>query len=821
MKFISTLLLVALAEGSVYLHSPRGSNNRLNEKSAQNANDERLFYSKNNRRGGYNVGDKTSDAFSNEAGQYSMKYFQSGSDGSGGDSILTVEWTNLVGCGYDEDGDKIHNCEIVIQSYCQSDDASGVPPSDSFTIRNGKRTNKMDYGIDPDDLFDPQGRCYVDNRHRDLAHRAPNIPRNVDNSAQHCLDSCKARGYLYAGTQFTSECWCDNDFGKYGEAPLDECYMNCRDGSGRKCGGPWRQNVYLADSIAPAVRLSEASKFAMEMDIDDELYNTDDANKILNDDNLHQYQIDSIVEEYLDSLENNQTEPVEDDDDEEEAQFITQPPPQVDNDEDCNIFQTLLNTFMGKSKSGNKRRALKRATQNDKNNRRSISTNRDHGLHESWEFYDRCQDEMGTRYGMECLNERNNWPYDSITPWVDIAYFSDDSENTCSNEIKNLNQKQYFECVEYYDDARENRIHKSIYTNEADCEDNGGDWLGFYKVGDIRDDISNEANCLALNGSLKTYVWGRPMSWEDVAADELSEKTCIALPDDVECLQAPNTRDGYLGNVDGERDTPRFMWTLPNHEEDKKCIMRIRYIVSSNEEEITNSNNIIYTDGTDGVTVAQAPVKVTFEDRSHIFKLLQRPAEISDSLTIHNLVVRGKRGNIVQTYPAVEYDFVPNRLTIPEGDAIHVQWAGSNTHNNGNPGGDGQTGDAGEGRGGTDRNNLVQLLNFKGNFPAPVHNQTLFHNADWIWSSHEKGDEENAAFNLALSMATSGYYQCKTSAECDREFNNQLNNQLNNADASFFGNIFAPAVGEYHYKCMRNDNFSNRHQKGRITVVEA
>ena len=70
-------------------------------------------------------------------------------------------------------------------------------------------------------------------------------------------------------------------------------------------------------------------------------------------------------------------------------------------------------------------------------------------------------------------------------------------------------------------------------------------------------------------------------------------------------------------------------------------------------------------------------------------------------------------------------------------------------------------------------------------------------------------------------MATSGYYQCKTSAECDREFNNQLNNQLNNADASFFGNIFAPAVGEYHYKCMRNDNFSNRHQKGRITVVEA
>ena len=51
-------------------------------------------------------------------------------------------------------------------------------------------------------------------------------------------------------------------------------------------------------------------------------------------------------------------------------------------------------------------------------------------------------------------------------------------------------------------------------------------------------------------------------------------------------------------------------------------------------------------------------------------------------------------------YPAVEYDFVPNDLEIKEGDLIHIQWTGSNTHNNGNPGGDGQTGDAGEGRGG-------------------------------------------------------------------------------------------------------------------------
>ena len=53
-----------------------------------------------------------------------------------------------------------------------------------------------------------------------------------------------------------------------------------------------------------------------------------------------------------------------------------------------------------------------------------------------------------------------------------------------------------------------------------------------------------------------------------------------------------------------------------------------------------------------------------------------------------------------QTYPAVEYDFIPNRATVSTADLVHIQWTGSNTHNNQPNGGDGQTGDAGEGQGG-------------------------------------------------------------------------------------------------------------------------
>jgi len=224
------------------------------------------------------------------------------------------------------------------------------------------------------------------------------------------------------------------------------------------------------------------------------------------------------------------------------------------------------------------------------------------------------------------------------------------------------------------------------------------------------------------------------------------------------------------------------------------------------------------------------------------------------------LNVRGKRCNIVECYPAVEYDYSPAHLVInAQTDVVHVQWTGSNSHQNGGGGGDGQTGDTGQGVDGTDRHTIAQVLDLGLTYPIPLDKFP-----DNMWSRSNcyspyatkvvgtssvgfdttpNGDISASPNQLdcAVQLSSSGFWTglgdvqtANPSAPGSTQMNALLNPKNNggngdntspnnrNPPATLIGGVvmqFTPAANvTYYYVDTRNNAFSNRGQKGLLTV---
>jgi len=306
-------------------------------------------------------------------------------------------------------------------------------------------------------------------------------------------------------------------------------------------------------------------------------------------------------------------------------------------------------------------------------------------------------------------------------------------------------------------------------------------------------------------------------------------------------VRAPWSRDNHLGNgQDGFANS--YNWTLPVQsmantnnplscikDDNCNCVLRLRYNLSTSDVGSTDphnpsSNFIDWTLNGGSAPVTNNPVVTqdglahrlalntnqfgrTFQDRSFVFHI--RPRTLATATArIHNLNVRGKRGNIVETYPATEYDFVPQYLKVRVSDYVHFQWTGCDTNPQGN---------AGEGTAGTDRSNIVQLSTMTANVPAKD---------DWL------SDSTNAMFpdkDLRTHMSYLGQSNClsyedlktKHGANNDNDINTDPQNcmKMNAANQYFDGGLVQMnSTGEFHYMSSRNNNFTNRSQKASLDV---
>jgi hypothetical protein len=100
--------------------------------------------------------------------------------------------------------------------------------------------------------FRPNGAfaCIQDNpQSRDLS---GSMSQSMTMTNAQCRSQCNAGGFVFAGTQNGSQCFCGNTSGQYGLS--NACTIGCSGYNGEFCGGPLANSVFLT-GVPPSMCL--------------------------------------------------------------------------------------------------------------------------------------------------------------------------------------------------------------------------------------------------------------------------------------------------------------------------------------------------------------------------------------------------------------------------------------------------------------------------------------------------------------------------------------------------------------------------------------
>jgi len=461
------------------------------------------------------------------------------------------------------------------------------------------------------------------------------------------------------------------------------------------------------------------------------------------------------------------------------------------------------------------------------------------------------QDNNGQRYGFECPEERDYYPYWRPSPWHDIAIISSDVER-CENKQAPMSQnvEGKCNCVESKDKSFSENDPAPI--TEDECNNAQGKWA-----------------CVEPWNSIKMCGWGGA-TW-----------ACDKKPD---CLLAAYSRDNHLGNqmespvpegkpTDKTTQAATFTWKVPEFLKETKVVLRIRYNASTtgdfdmdttdwrhscedpndqtclkspivdrdNREEMSYYDLGLAPEGSVNPEYYKLSIAVnsdqharTFQDRTYVFVVKPLPTVNTNCRNkIKNLGMRGKRGNIVQTYPSVEYDFSPQEVEMTEDECLHIHWIGSDYNPNRNPnngeGGPYNPNNANEAK--ADRTNMVQMGDDGANIPltmAQIEEQgkcfwrTASGECDWATYRRYALLDQDFSKCMSVEELKAAGVNNRQQRERDPRNCGKLNGGTHKRSTPHFdGGIHKFSAGDYKFVSTRNNNFSNRSQKLRVKVRPA
>jgi len=420
------------------------------------------------------------------------------------------------------------------------------------------------------------------------------------------------------------------------------------------------------------------------------------------------------------------------------------------------------------------------------------------------------QNANGNRRGLEVPEERDYYPYWGPTPWRDIAIMVSNKET--EQLMKNyVNSQEFYEkwlCIMKNGLANQrscprtpprNRPSESCvasYISKESCEKGGGAWTKV--LINYKEKLSeNNGACPGIQS-----VKGVAYEAHTIPQGKENDEQYVVKVDKPQVIYAPSTVVNHNGlNMQGKFSS--YKWKVPFFPSQtiQRCVLRIRYNITtddaprnfdaSNNNDVKNDPTTLAVDGKTKLQLAlnTAQLARTFQDRTHVFYLKPRPEKIKNSRVVY-IGGMGKRGNIVQTYPAMEYRFTPERVTVSTKDVLCFAWSGSNN----NPNNDG------EGQARSDRTNVCWVKEGCSSLKPAACSSLPLEVVDHV------NEFDANKLNLYLNK---GCYS-----------GNTLQNQLNNAPASCNPPCFRiTKPGEYCYMSTRNNNFSNRRHIGQITVV--